>query len=85
MSDPKDTRNPSELTNPSKLNNLNNGQGPAPRWQRPVHLAMAACLGVMAISVFINVVQRRGRQRRTVAAALRVDGLHRRHGGLPGG
>jgi TRAP-type C4-dicarboxylate transport system permease small subunit len=60
MSDPKDTRNPSEPTNPSKQNNLNNGQGPAPRWQRPVHLAMAACLGVMAISVFINVVLRYG-------------------------
>jgi gluconokinase len=31
-----------------------------PRWQRPVHLAMAACLGVMAVSVFVNVVLRYG-------------------------
>lgn len=31
-----------------------------PRWERPVHLAMAACLGVMAVAVFINVVLRYG-------------------------
>lgn len=31
-----------------------------PRWQRPVHLAMAACLGVMALAVFVNVVLRYG-------------------------
>jgi gluconokinase len=33
---------------------------PEPRWQRAVHLAMAACLGVMAVAVFINVVLRYG-------------------------
>ena len=33
---------------------------PAPRWQRPVNLAMAGCLGVMAVAVFINVVLRYG-------------------------
>ena len=32
----------------------------ASRWQRPVHLAMAACLGVMALAVFVNVVLRYG-------------------------
>lgn len=33
---------------------------PAPKWQRPVNLAMAACLGVMAMAVFVNVVLRYG-------------------------
>ncbi len=34
---------------------------PSPgRWQRPVHLLMAACLAVMALAVFINVVLRYG-------------------------
>lgn len=32
----------------------------APTWQRLAHGAMAACLGVMAIAVFINVVLRYG-------------------------
>ena len=32
----------------------------APSWQRPVHLAMAVCLGIMAVAVFINVVLRYG-------------------------
>ncbi len=30
------------------------------RWQRPVNLVMAACLAVMALAVFINVVLRYG-------------------------
>ena len=30
------------------------------RWQRPVNLLMAACLAVMALAVFINVVLRYG-------------------------
>lgn len=32
----------------------------SPRWQRPVQLAMAACLAVMALAVFVNVVLRYG-------------------------
>ena len=36
------------------------GSSPAPKWQRPVNLAMAACLGVMALAVFVNVVLRYG-------------------------
>ena len=32
----------------------------SPPWQRPVHLAMAVCLGIMAVAVFINVVLRYG-------------------------
>lgn len=30
------------------------------RWQRPLQLAMAACLAVMALAVFVNVVLRYG-------------------------
>ena len=37
-----------------------NADTPAARWQRIVHLAMAACLAVMAASVFVNVVLRYG-------------------------
>jgi gluconokinase len=33
---------------------------PAPAWQRVADLAMAACLGVMALAVFVNVVLRYG-------------------------
>lgn len=33
---------------------------PAPRLQRLTHFAMAACLGVMAVAVFVNVVLRYG-------------------------
>jgi TRAP-type C4-dicarboxylate transport system permease small subunit len=32
----------------------------SPRWQRPLQLAMAACLAVMALAVFVNVVLRYG-------------------------
>jgi TRAP-type C4-dicarboxylate transport system permease small subunit len=32
----------------------------APRWQRVLHLVMAACLAVMALAVFVNVVLRYG-------------------------
>ena len=32
----------------------------SPSWQRPVRLAMAVCLGIMAVAVFINVVLRYG-------------------------
>ena len=45
----------------------------------------------MAVAVFVNVVlrcgfrQRRGRQRRTLAPAVRLDGVHRRHRGLSAG
>jgi gluconokinase len=33
---------------------------PAPRWRRVTDRAMAACLGVMALAVFVNVVLRYG-------------------------
>lgn len=32
----------------------------SPRWQRPLQLLMAACLAVMALAVFVNVVLRYG-------------------------
>jgi TRAP-type transport system small permease protein len=37
-----------------------NTPSPSSRWQRPFELAMAACLGVMALAVFVNVVLRYG-------------------------
>jgi TRAP-type C4-dicarboxylate transport system permease small subunit len=39
---------------------MTNTQSPAGRWQRPVNLLMAACLAVMALAVFVNVVLRYG-------------------------
>ena len=37
-----------------------NASSPSSRWQRPFDLAMAACLAVMALAVFVNVVLRYG-------------------------
>jgi gluconokinase len=37
-----------------------NQTSPEPRLQRITHIAMAACLGVMALAVFVNVVLRYG-------------------------
>lgn len=41
------------------MNTTSPDQGES-RWQRPVNLLMAACLAVMALAVFVNVVLRYG-------------------------
>jgi gluconokinase len=40
--------------------NASTPDGPKPAWQRAADMAMAACLGVMALAVFVNVVLRYG-------------------------
>ena len=65
-------------------------EAPKSRFQRISNLLLALCLGVMAVAVFVNVVLRYGfgsgvrRQRRAVAPAVRLDGVHRRDRRLPG-